>query len=308
MKNLLRPLGLVFGAIAAAAFVWYAARVLQTQDISRFASPQGFLAIALAGLCYATIIPTSAFAWGGLLRALGEPHPTRSLVEILAISQFAKYIPGNIGAHLGRAGMAAARGIGARAVVASLLMETVLAAAAALMVGAVGIALSDGGAEVLTRGTLGSTLTIVLWILLAVLIAALSFRFAPPAFRERLGVHDAWPEMLRAFATYIGNYVMIGIGMWLMAILLLPDRPHDLGLLAAGFAISWVAGFFAPGAPAGLGIREALMLLVLRTAYPAADALLLVVGMRLVTIIADVVVFLAGNALALSRRHRMASP
>lgn len=310
MKRLLRPVGFLLGLVATAAFVWYAARVLEAQDLSRFATPQGIAAIAVAALCYATIIPTSALAWGTLLRGLGAPHPRRSLVEILAISQFAKYIPGNVGAHLGRAGMAVARGIGTRAVVASLLTETVLAVAAALVVGAVGIALSGIAATVLAQGPLRSGLTTVLWTLLAIAAVALLLRIAPRAFRERIGAH-AWPPvpaMSRAFAAYATNYVVIGIGTWLMALLLLPDRHHDIGLLVASFAIAWVAGFFAPGAPAGLGIREALMLLVLRAAYPAPDALLLVVGMRLATILADVAIFLAGNAAVLHARRRAASP
>jgi hypothetical protein len=311
LKRLLRPVGFVLGLVATAAFAWYAARVLEAQDLSRFATPQGIAAVALAALCYATIIPTSALAWGTLLRGLGAPHPRRSLVEILAISQFAKYIPGNVGAHLGRAGMAVARGIATRAVVASLLAETVLAVAAALVVGVVGIALSGIATTVLAQGALRSGLTTVLWILLAIAAIALLLRVAPRAFRERIGAHHAWPPapaMARAFAAYATNYVVIGIGTWLMALLLLPDRHHDIGLLVASFAIAWVAGFFAPGAPAGLGIREALMLLVLRAAYPAPDALLLVVGMRLATILADVAIFLAGNAAVLHARRRAASP
>ena len=104
------------------------------------------------------------------------------------------------------------------------------------------------------------------------------------------------------------NYVLIGIGLWGMACVLLPGQAHDLGLLIAAFALAWVAGFFAPGAPAGLGIREALMLLVLRAAYSPPDALLLVVGMRLATIFADVAIFLAGNAAVLHARRHAASP
>lgn len=316
MKRLLRPVGLVLGLVATAAFVWYAARVLQAQDLSRFASARGVAAVALAALCYATIIPTSAFAWGTLLRGVGAPHPRRSLMEILAISQFAKYIPGNVGAHLGRAGMALARGVAPRALLSSLMTETGLAVAAALLTGAAGMALSGVGPDIFhDDGPLGHGLATAAWLLAAVLLCTLAFKFGmrlvPEAQRTRLGAQfdlAPWPAALRALAAYSLNYVLIGVGLWGMACVLLPGQAHDLGLLIAAFALAWVAGFFAPGAPAGLGIREALMLLVLRAAYPAPDALLLVVGMRLATIFADVAIFLAGNAAVLHSRRRTASP
>jgi len=69
-----------------------------------------------------------------------------------------------------------------------------------------------------------------------------------------------------------------------------------------------VAGFFAPGAPAGLGIRETLMLLILRTGYAEADALVIVVGARVATILGDVAAFLTGSlSLLLSRRAAASS-
>lgn len=315
MKRLLRPVGLVLGLVATAAFVWYAARVLQAQDLSRFTSARGIAAVAFAALCYATIIPTSAFAWGALLRGCGDPHPRRSLVEILAISQFAKYIPGNVGAHLGRAGMALARGMVPRALLSSLVAETVLAVAAALLVGAAGLALSGIGPGLVADGPLGRGLATAAWVLGALFLMGLSLRLGlrllPEAYRARLTAHYDLPPMpaaLRALAAYALNYIVIGVGLWGMACVLLPGEPHNPGLLIAAFALAWVAGFFAPGAPAGLGIREALMLLVLRAAYPAPDALLLVVGMRLATIFADVAIFLAGNAAVLHARRRAASP
>jgi hypothetical protein len=311
LNRVLRPIGLVVGVGATAAFVWYAMRELQARDLSHFASLRAFAAIAVAGLCYATIIPMSALGWGALLRGLGLPQRWRSLVEILAISQFAKYIPGNVGAHLGRAGMAVARGIGPRVVVASLLTETLLVVAAALAVGTTGILFSRAGAASLAHGALREGLVPVAWVLGGIAVLALTVRFAPTSLRARIAAAHAWPplpQMLHAFAAYASNYIVIGIGTWLMAALLLPGLHHDIGLLTAGFALAWVAGFFAPGAPAGLGIREALMLVILRTSYSAPDALFIVVGLRLATVLADVLIFLVGNAAALLSRRRSALP
>lgn len=311
LKRYVRPLGLLLGIVTTVAFVWYAARALQAEDLSHFTSPRGIAAVLVAALCYATIIPSSAFAWQMLLRELGESRNLRSLTEILAVSQFAKYIPGNIGVHLGRAGMALGRGMHARAVVASLLAEGLLAVAAALIVGALGLIASSGGSEALAHSSLRSGVAMAAWVLAAVAAIGFVVRFfAPRVLRERLAAHRAWPSagaMLRASTVYVANYGVIALGMWALTALLFPGRTHDIGLLAAAFSLAWAAGFFAPGAPAGLGIREALMVVLLRAAYSPADALVIVVGMRLATILADLVIFIAGNA-ALLQARRVAPP
>jgi hypothetical protein len=113
---------------------------------------------------------------------------------------------------------------------------------------------------------------------------------------------------VRAFLAYALNYLVIGLGLWLMARMLLPDTAQDAGLLCAAFALSWVAGYFAPGAPAGFGIREGLMLGILRLSYPAADALVLVIALRLATMLGDTLCFLCGYLMLLSSRTRAHRP
>ncbi|HJW46448.1 MAG TPA: lysylphosphatidylglycerol synthase domain-containing protein [Lysobacter sp.] len=308
MKRFYRPVGFAIGLIATAAFAWYASRALQGQDLSRFASARSISALVIGGLCYATVIPVSAAAWRWLLLDLRSPRSWRDLAEIMAITQLAKYIPGNVGFHLGRAGMAVARGVSTRAVVSSMLFETVLAVAAALAVGVAGIALSEAGTSVVrSNSDLRGGLTTAAVLLAVLAVLAIGFRLFLGSLRQRFMAHHDWPSvptLVRAFAAYSTNYIFIGIGIWLMAKLLLPDENHDPGLLAASFALAWVAGFFTPGAPAGLGIREALMLVVLRAAYASPDALVLVVAMRLATVLGDILIFFVGYMSMASSRSR----
>lgn len=306
LKRYVRPAGLILGTAATAAFCWYATRALASEDLSQFLTVRGVAAIVIAALCYTTIIPSTAFAWRMLLRGLGEVSNLRSLTEIIAVSQFAKYIPGNVGVHLGRSAMALARGMNGRKVVMSLLVEGVLAVASALFVGSLGMSVSGIANEALSDRRLGNGIMAATIVVIAIAAAALVARLAPRTLRERLVILQGWPSvrtMLGASFLYTLNYGVIAIGMWAMVTLLFQEQSHNIGTLAAAFALAWVAGFFTPGAPAGIGIRETLMLLLLSFAYAPAQALVIVVAMRIATILADALIFLAGNtALWLSHR------
>jgi uncharacterized membrane protein YbhN (UPF0104 family) len=71
--------------------------------------------------------------------------------------------------------------------------------------------------------------------------------------------------------------------------------------LTGAFASSWILGFVAPGAPAGLGIREAILSAWLSGALPAEQVVLLVVVLRIATTLGDLF-SLAWGSIAAGRR------
>lgn len=307
-----RSIGLAVGSIATVAFAWYAAHAMGDQDLSRYASARSLLAIAIATFFYASIIPISAWAWRRLLIGLDVARRWRELVEIMAVTQMAKYIPGNVGVHLGRAGMSLARGIPSRPLLVSMLFEALLAVVAAFAVGLAGIASSQQGLHVLDG--LGDSLWMAALGVVAVLAIGIGLRWLAFPLLKRFAPRHAWilsGEMApkassigRAFSAYAVNYVFIGIGISLMARVALPGIAHDPALLCASFALAWVAGFFTPGAPAGLGVREGLMLIILATSYAAPDGLFIVIAFRLATMLGDALLFLTGYALLHGSRKR----
>ena len=56
----------------------------------------------------------------------------------------------------------------------------------------------------------------------------------------------------------------------------------------AGFALAWTVGLVVPGAPGGLGVFEAVLLLRLAVALPQASLLAVALSYRLVVTLADV--------------------
>jgi uncharacterized membrane protein YbhN (UPF0104 family) len=74
--------------------------------------------------------------------------------------------------------------------------------------------------------------------------------------------------------------------------------------LTGAFASSWILGFLAPGAPAGLGIREAILSAWLSGALPPAQVVMLVVALRIATSVGDLLNFMLGSAW-LRHAHRI---
>ena len=304
-----RTVGLVVGVVASVMFAVYAARTLRGQDLSMYAEPRSLAGIATAALLYALVIPISAWVWRRFLADLGTSRTWRELVAIMSITQAAKYLPGSVAQHLGRAGMALASGIALRPLTISVAAETLLAAAAAAAVGLTGAVLSREGLWMFSRGT-PIVLSIVGPLAAGLLVALMTARRTVPWLVRRFTPSDpglpgadvplrTW-SLMCAFAAYCANYVIIGVGIVAMASQLLPAQRHDSALLTGSFALAWTGGFLAFGAPAGLGVREGLMLAMLRSSYSGPDALVLVIAHRLATVAGDIVCLLAGTALALT--------
>ncbi len=84
------------------------------------------------------------------------------------------------------------------------------------------------------------------------------------------------------------------------------------GSWLAGFALAWTAGLVVPGAPGGLGVFEAVLLLRLGVSVPEAPLLAVALSYRLVTSLADLVAAstarLDGGLLALAAAPAAPAP
>lgn len=284
------------------AFLAYAMSAVRFADIVPYLTLRTVLAVLAATILYGCTIPVSAWAWRQLLAALGSHRGLLELNQILLTTQIGKYLPGNVGQHIGRAGMALSRGIQPSPLVASIAYEMLLLMLAGVLTGTVAGLLSPAGKRALQGH--GATMALIFAIAFACLmLVPIAGRVLPPLMRRlsagagaitavdlRLGVSPA----LSAFAAYVTCYLLIGAGIGLLATSMFPHVPLDLALLVAAFAIAWVAGFVTPGAPAGLGVREGVLILMLGGSLGAAAATALILALRLATMLGDILCLAAG--------------
>ena len=98
----------------------------------------------------------------------------------------------------------------------------------------------------------------------------------------------------RALGLHVGFHAVSG-ALFIALLALVATKPAGLHLpwlpFGGAYVLAWVAGFLTPGVPAGLGVREVVLLFLFRGMVHEADLLLAVVMSRVVTIAGDVLFF-----------------
>lgn len=310
MKQFARPLGIAIGLLATALCIAYIAWSWRGQDLSVYATPRAVAGLAACVACCLAGVGISAAGWQRLLAGVGLDKPWGELAGIVSVTQIGKYLPGNVAQHIGRAGLALQRGLGPAPLAVTAVVEIVLLMLAGMAVGVVALLLSDQSLSAMPLAN-GEAAALIAGLVTAAICGLLALRAFGPTLLSRFAPRHAHllgaaqlpsvSSIFVAFACYCAVYLAFGAGIVLMAQLLAPEVPQDRWLLVASFALAWIIGFVTPGAPAGLGVREGIMLLILGTAYPAATASVIVIALRLVTTLCDVLLLPLGWGLL--RRH-----
>lgn len=109
------------------------------------------------------------------------------------------------------------------------------------------------------------------------------------------------PELLHGrrvipiIALNIVAWTLIALGNWLLFTALAPDSKISLLYFAASFILACVVGIIVPMLPGGLGVREAMIVLLLAPVMPAAVATALAIGLRIVATLAEFVAIALGE-------------
>lgn len=316
MKRALHLLGAAVAVTALVYFALHARRSLGGHDLGQLLAPATLASAAALTLLYMTLTPITALCWTWLLDSLGQPARLTSIAPILAATQFGKYLPGNVAHHLGRVVVARSRGHETGPVVVSMAYETLIVLVACAHVGALTL-LWHPPAELAQwplarhRGTFALAVTAAaLGLMLAVpLITRLLARRhgSPTGVGPTTAGRPGWGAMAACYLVYAGNFFLVGAGLWLVAAALVPGQVtgSHVVLLTGAFASSWILGFLAPGAPAGLGVREATLSAWLGAVFGAPVAVSLVIVLRIATTLGDLLNFLWGSFVLArqSRRH-----
>jgi glycosyltransferase 2 family protein len=239
----------------------------------------GRLAIALFVTLLAHI--WSGWVWSWILRELHQPASGLWSIKVYLTTNLAKYLPGNVWHFYGRVVAAKNAGFSAGAAVLSVLLESLLMAAAALTVA-------------LTAGTPGS---LQILSLLAVLLA-IHPRFLNPLLKlaSRLKGQSKdlqEPIQIRRYPLFpllgeTGFVILRGIGFLLTLSALSPIAPTQIPLILSAFSFSWVLGLVVPGAPGGIGVFEATAIALLNSQIPTGTIIGGVALYRMISLLAEV--------------------
>ncbi|MGK7245410.1 hypothetical protein ACSPAH_07265 [Buttiauxella agrestis] len=68
-------------------------------------------------------------------------------------------------------------------------------------------------------------------------------------------------------------------------------------MIGGAYILAWLVGLVTPGAPAGVGVREMILLLLLKGLVTDIDLLMAVLLGRLVTVVGDLIFFVAASSI-----------
>lgn len=279
--------------IAALAFVGWKGWEQRATMAELAPGSEAWLPLPVATLVYAGCLLLLVRCWQLLLRFSGARATGFRLAFLLqARSQIAKYLPGNVLHLAGRHLVGRRAGLAHSQLFSAALYETLgLLAAAAIVVLAGWSRLNAG------EGFGGA------WLPLAVLLAGLAGLAVLPSLQRRLaGLGAAEPpparsgkDIARALLPVQAIYVAFFVGSGLIASALAHRLDPSVGpaLPLVACTLAWMLGFVTPGAPAGLGVREAVQLGLLAPVFGEPAALLLSLQLRMATLGGDLLLFLS---------------
>jgi hypothetical protein len=257
---------------------WAAVRPLVGQLSMRW------LAAALVSVL-AGILATFC-CWRAILADLGGRLPAVAGARVFFLGQLGKYLPGSVWPVMTQMELGRDHGVPERASGA---------AAAVFLLVVVGTGLAVAAA---TAPLLGPDAIRPYWWLLAVLPVVL-VAILPPVLNRLLGVvlwlarRPPLPArlstggVLRAAGWALGSWLAYGAHIWMLASQLGPGGLPLLVRATGAFAAAWCAGFLLVIAPAGAGVREAALVLLLGGMLTRPGATVVAVASRLLFVLAD---------------------
>lgn len=301
MERATRRVGVALMA-ASVIFVVYRVRALVTEagkeTITGIFGPQLVVAVP----AYFAALTLFHVAWS-LLVLSALPTDERSLRQAWAITARAslgKYLPGNVGHFAGRQVLVTQLGWPKFGAVGASLIEIVALPLTGLLVLLVGLIYVPDFRTTLIKTSLPITLAVLGVAGLVLATLAWINRRSPLVVKLRDHATIFRGVIWKVLSCYTAFLVIGGV---VQALLI--GEQNLLRVVLASTA-AFMVGYLTPGVPAGIGVREAVLLLLidLEGSVVAAGVL----GFRLVMMLADILVFVVGSALSAQRRSQVTDP
>ena len=248
----------------------------------------------------------SGWVWTWILQAFNLSLGTAIAIRVYLITNIAKYLPGNVWHFYGRISAVSKQGSSIGAATLSVLLEPLLMAAAALLIGL--ISMGSGWLET----TFDLKVVALQIISLIAVLVGIHPRILNPiihrlsrskgnANAEAAETVDLKSYPFRPFLGEIGFLVFRGMGFLLTFMTLKSVTLMQIPQLISAFSFAWLFGLVVPGAPGGLGIFEATVIALLDDSqFPTAIVLTTVALFRVVSILAEAlaagIAYLAGKS------------
>lgn len=233
----------------------------------------------------------NALAWRAAMASVGAPLPLRPALRAFCLSQLGKYVPGSVWPVLAQTELARDHGYTrSRGATGSLLAMVVGVVTSSVVATTALVARPDQLAAywwVWPFVAAAATLLLPPVLTRVVRLAARVLRRdtpVPHVSGRHVGAAVGWSLLM---------WVAFGAHTALVAGAFAQLSVADVATLTGAFALAWLVGFVVVVAPAGVGVREAALVVVLGGLLTRPDALALALVSRVLLTVVDAVAALA---------------
>ncbi|OLF13145.1 hypothetical protein BLA60_04960 [Actinophytocola xinjiangensis] len=242
---------------------------------------------------------TSLGQWRSLLADVGSRLPWRPAARIFFLSQLGKYVPGSVWSILTQMELSQQHNVPKRSVLTVGVLSIAIAVTTGLTVAVVMLPFAMPDALARYWWVL-----LVLPVLVSLLVPAVLNRclglVLRLARRDPLPKPPSWRGLGTTASFQFTTWLLLGVHAWILLIGLGAPALSALPVAIGGYALAYSVGQMAIGLPAGAGVREAVLTLVMSTVVPAPAALLLALLSRALLTLVDLT--MAGTQYVIGRR------
>lgn len=266
-------------------------------NIKEYLSKSNVVIALILSLIFSLLLSIQSLPWILLIRRICNIKlPFYDGNKTYCKSSLLKYIPGNIFQYVGRSSLIYQfENITYSCMLSSIIIETLCVIASAFVVSLVFswsnvIEYFYNHVYLIYVIILPLLITFSLSIILRNKIKLITKKLKLTLNKGLL--YDVFLSVL-----YFSFILIIQGGMLTIIINQLNNTPlfNNLIIILGTYSFSWVIGYITPGVSGGIGVREALLCLFLRTQYPESIILVSVIIYRILNIIGDLGAYLLSS-------------
>ncbi|MDI6850868.1 MAG: lysylphosphatidylglycerol synthase domain-containing protein [bacterium] len=241
----------------------------------------GIILLSLVIFCY-------PFVWRYILKGFGvEIQPSMAVISWI-YSNVGKYMPGKIWQFVGR--VALTKDVIPEITLATVFLEVIISSSSAVMVFFARFFLKGGIPQ------LWAVYALILFTVLLLLQHPIVVKFFLKIFAKiRKQNYDfgkisiPLKRNLLVFLWYFTLWIATGVSFWVM----IQRSNINVSLFDSitTYPISWILGYLALVAPAGFGVRESVLMTLLKTSYSVEVASAFSILTRIALIFSDFLLF-----------------
>ena len=269
---------------------WFLGRNIWTniEEIRSFSWSLTLQDVLFISLCFIVVYLVNILSWQALLKSLGVNLSFRKNIRIWLFSNATRLLPGGVWQYPSKLVMLEKEGVKRNSALIAVIMETLFT----LSFGSITVFATLPFWAIPERF---SYLNNFLWFFLAApvlaiillhpkLVKAMVSYLAKLSKRkiEFTGIRFSKKNLTLASLLFLFRFVVFGIAFFALFGVVYPLNPTLFPILLGTLSLSWIIGFLAVFAPAGLGVTELTLALLLSSYLPIGVSSFMAIFFRVI--------------------------